>query len=177
MLIHETLLEAARARLAATGFAGGNLEKHRDPPTQDDDLPLAGITYETDTADADGDPRTGTSRFAHKLTLVIDVLDTGATGKAVMAKLAQHGQHVMAALCTDPWVWGATAPGEGVEGIAAVRQLTDKSPEGARIVYRRQVQIDLLFRSQWDPATDGLPLLDDVSVDAGDGIGSVVPLP
>jgi len=172
MLILETLAEAARARLVATGFAGGNVELHRDPPTKDEGLPIASVTYEHDSAAADGDPRTGTSDFVHKLTLVIDVIDTAATGRALMAKLAQHSEHVMRALCVDPWNWS----GDVVEGIAGVRQLTDKSPEGATIAYRRQVQVDVLYRSQWEPSTDGLSDFTSVSIDAGDGIGADVPV-
>jgi hypothetical protein len=187
MLIMETLLEAARTRLVATGFAGGMLEKHRDPPTVDAGLPLATITYENDSGDADGDPRTGTSDFVHKLTLVVDVLASGANGAAVMASLAQYGEHAMAALCVDPWNWSANV----VEGIGGVRQLTEKSPVGERIVYRRQIQIDVLYRSQWDTATDGLPYLDTVGIDTGfgavppededdpgtPGIGITIPVP
>ncbi|MGE0022107.1 MAG: hypothetical protein AB7S70_00560 [Hyphomicrobium sp.] len=181
MLIMETLLEAARTRLVATGFAGGNVVAHRDPPTVNEALPLASITYEHDSADADGDPRTGTSDFAHKLTLVIDVLDTGATGAAVMTNLAQHGQHAMQALCVDPWNWSENV----VEGIGGVRQITDKSPEGAQIVYRRQVQIDVLYRSQWEPSTEGLYDFSAIGVDTGLGaddegdgsIGADIPVP
>jgi hypothetical protein len=173
MLIMETLLEAARTRLVATGFAGGNIQSHRDPPTTAEELPLAGITYDSDIGDADGDPRTGTSDFRHKLTLVIDILDTGLTGAAVMTKLAQHSEHVMRALCVDPWNWSANV----VEGIDGVRNLTEKSPEGAEIVYRRQVQVDVLYRSQWDPSTDALEYLETVSVDAGDGAGAEFPVP
>lgn len=173
MLIMETLLAAAHTRLVATGFAGGNLLKHRDPPTTADELPLAGITYDNDDAKADGDPRTGTSDFQHKLTLVIDVLDTGVDGAATMTKLALHSEHIMRALCVDPWNWSADV----VEGIDGVRNLTEKSPEGAEIVYRRQVQVDILYRSQWDPNTDAIEFLETVSVDAGNGAGAVFPVP
>lgn len=173
MLILETLLDKAYTRLVATGFAGGILVKHRDPPTEDAKLPLASITYETDWADADGGARTGASDFVHKLTLVIDILATGATGAAVMATLAQYGQHVMQALCVDPWEWSKVDGDAVVEGIGGVRQLTDKSPRGAMIVYRRQIQIDLLYRSQWNVDTDGLPTLGALVVDTG--IGATAP--
>lgn len=173
MLILETLVDAARARLVAAGLVGGNVVKHRDPPTRDAKLPLAGITYDNDTADADGDPRTGTSDFTHKLTLVVDIIDTAGTGAALMTKLAQHGEHVMRALCIDPWNWS----GNVVEGIGGVRHITERSAEGAQIIYRRQVQVDVLYRSQWEPDASGLPDFTTLSVDAGDGLGATIPVP
>jgi hypothetical protein len=177
MLIMEKICEAACARLVETGFVGGNIEMHRDPPTKDEALPLAGISYDNDSADADGDPRTGTSDFVHKFTLAIDVLDKGKTGKACMAKLALHGQHIMAALCTDPWTWGTIDGERVIEGIGGARSITEKSPEGAVIVYRRQVQIDVLYRSQWVPNADGLPDFSGLNVNAGNGITTNVTVP
>lgn len=172
MLILETLATAAKARLLAAALAGGNVDLHRDPPSTDDRLPLANVTYETDRAAADGDPRTGTADFVHTMTLVVDIVDTGATGAALMAKLAAHGEKVMLALIAD-LSWG----GDVLEGVHSVRQLTEKSPEGARIVYRRQIQIDLLYRSQWEPDASGLSDFDTAHIDAGDGIGADVDVP
>lgn len=164
MLIMESLVEAARARLAATGFAGGNIEIHRDPPTTDAALPLASITYDNDKGDPVGNARTGLSTFDHTLTLVIDVIDRGATGAALMAKLAQHSEHVMQALAVNPWEWH-----DAVEGIGGVRQITEKSPEGAVIVYRRQIQIDVLYRTTWEPSAVTLPDLETIAIDTGIG--------
>lgn len=162
MNILETFAEAAQARLVTAGLCGGDVALHRDPPTEDTELPIASVTYGNDSGTADGDSRTGTSDFVHTMQLVIDILDTAPTGAELMAKLAQHGETVMRALVAD-LSWGIFGS-EGLEGIASVRQLTEKSPDGAQIVYRRQVQIDLQYRSQWEPDTSGLTELETVGV-------------
>jgi len=172
MLILETFAVAARARLIAAGLCGGNVELHRDPPTLNSVLPLASVTYGSNKGTADGDPRTGTSDFVHTLPLAIDVLDTAATGAALMAKLAQHSETIMSALLRDLG-WGIFDNGRsGLEGVDGVRQVIEKGIEGERTVYHLQVQIDLLYRSQWEPSTDGLPDFTTFGVDTGVGDGT-----
>jgi len=180
MLILETLADAALARLVAANFAGGNIEKHRDPPTEDDDLPLASLTYENDTGTADGDSRTGIQDFVHKATFTVDILDWAPTGAELMAKLAIASETVMVALIAGLATWDCGV----IEGIGGVRQVTEKSPKGARIVYRRQIQIDVLYRSQWEPSTADLETLAGVDVDTGldapddaPGIGTSITVP
>mgnify|MGYP001339382456 CR=1 FL=1 len=152
MLICEAIASAAQARLVAANLCGGDVELHRDPPTVDTRLPVANVTYDVDRASRAGDPRHGTPEFEHTMTLIIDILDTGATGAALMAKLAAYGEGICQALLPDI-SWG----GDLIEGISGVRQVTERATEGARIVYRRQVQIDVLHRSVWPASTAGLP--------------------
>lgn len=185
MLFLETVAVAAKTRLVAAGLCGGNVDLHRDPPTTDALLPIASVTYAHDVGKADGDPRTGTQDFVHTMTLLVDVYDTAVTGAGVMTKLAQHGEKVMQALVADVG-WGVFDGGaSGIEGIDGVRQVREKAIEGERIVYHLQVQVDLLYRSQWEPDASGLEDFTTLGVDTGLGaddagagsIGAVIPVP
>ena len=171
MLIHETIAAGAALRLKSVGLCGGAVELHRDPPTTDTALPIVNVTYDLDRAAAVGGPRSGEPNFEHTMTLVVDILDGGRTGAEVMARFATYSEQVMQILLSDlKWA------GEHVEGIAGVRQLTERSPEGARIVYRRQLQIDVLHRSVWPIDAAALPNLSTLGVGAdltGDGVADI----
>lgn len=147
MNVLEGFVEGIRAQLAAAGVAGGDVEKHRFPPTEDDQLPIATVTWGADQAESRGGARTGIPTFVHTVTLVIELADEANDGPALRAKMSTHGQLICDTLLKN-LSWGGAA----LEGVQAVRQIVDKPVESRFNLARLQVHIDALYASDWAPA-------------------------
>lgn len=169
MLVYETIADAMRAQLHAAGVAGGNVERDRNEPTQDDALPWANVVVGADIARPDGDARTGIPTFIHTVTVSVVVYDKGASGLDLRGNLAAHAEAVLTSLLSDLAWWGGY-----VEGIGALRQIYESPPDGNYIAGRVQVQLDLLLRSSWAPA---LPAANFATLSAGVATPSGTPQP
>lgn len=169
MLDFESIAQAIRNQLVAANLCGGNVERERNEPGTDDDLPYALINVGMDDAKPDGDERTGIPRFVHTVTIVVACYDKADTGLALKTALATHAGAVYASLFGNlAWQGGL------VEGISGARQIYETPPEGNHLSGRVQVQLDIKLRSSWPPA---LPADDLATVGVGLDVPDGTPQP
>lgn len=168
----QDLVAAIAARLTAAGAA--NVHEERMTPCRDSELPAYNVFLSSDSGKAEGDPRTGLPRFEHGARITVEVEDkvAGLDGKALKHKLRLHAQAIQAALLTD-LSWG----GDIVEGIASLGRVYDMPPEGASLIGRVQIQMEVLWRSSFAPDISGLTDFASLRADTGGGIGADLVVP
>lgn len=152
MLILEQFVEAVRARLAAAGICGGAVTKNLGTPSEDARLPSADVFVASDGGRRDGDARAGLPTFVHTTKLVVEITDHANSGPELKAKLCAAAEAALDALLCD-LSWGGTV----LEGIDGIEQTYNQPPEGRAFLGAVQLQIDLLWRSGWQPRTTTLP--------------------
>lgn len=168
----ESFVEAVRVKLVAADVCDGNVVKSPNRPSKDKDLPQARVFVASDDAKPYGSPRIGEMRFAHTTSLVVEVIDIANEGQDLKAKLCAYAQTLLSILLVDT-SWG----GNVLEGVGGLRQVYDQPIEGNHVTGRVQVQLDLLWTSEWPLIPSGLADLTQVDVDAGNGLGSTIAVP
>lgn len=183
MLTDDALVLGAQARLVAAGLAGGAVYADHGEPSQDDKLPYCNVFVGMDSAEPEGDPRTGIARYEHKTVLVIEYIARANAIRALKALLGIVSEGILQQLLASrEW---ATLDGEPfIEGFGSVKRVYDMPPEGNHLMGRVQIQIDVLHRSYWSEPTTSLVDLAAISVgfdlDNGDDapvIGATLTVP
>jgi len=174
----KAMADRVRDTLVAAGVAGGTVISARSPPTRDNQCPAAQVYFSNDKGRRIGNDRTGPVSLTHSSTLVVEVVDkadddVAQPGEILKEKLYDHAQAICDALLRDPFVWG----GDAFEGIGSVDQMHLAPPDGEVILGRVQVQIEVLWVSEWAPSTASLPDFHGATFDAGDGIGAEIDVP
>lgn len=173
VLAHETWADNAQALLIAAGLCGGSVTRNRDTPSADDDLPTADIFIGDDQASSD-DRRgnQGPLDFTHVAKLGIEIRRKANSGEEGRAELAIDAALVMNTLLPRFFLWAAEA-----EGCPGYRIAYLTATEGQFVETRVAIQIDIASRSSWPAPADDLPNLEFVRIDAGNGVGALVPVP
>ncbi len=173
MNIVETWAAAARTRLIAAGLCAGIVTLNRSTPSRDDDLPTADVFVTEDDGKTTGGGVSGIIAMEHTTKLCIEIRDHDNDGAALRAKLRAHVQKTYDTLLPDFWGWATDAEGCGGARFAYV-----VPPEAGETEGRALVQIDILWRSYWEPSTAGLVELSEVSIGVGStGAGITVTVP
>lgn len=149
MLALYDLVERVRSQIATAGICAGRVMRDRNEPSTDKTLPVANVFVSHDEAKPAGDPRSNPFEFIHTTTLCVEVRVAANTGPELKYAMQQQSGLVLACLMRNQAWWGQSS--DGVEGLAAVRQVYNLPPEGNERIGGVQVQIDVLWRQIWEP--------------------------
>lgn len=180
MLFIDRLVDRVVTQLTAANLCGGNVERDRNEPSDDDDLPCANVFATNDAGKPAGDARAGIPHLEHTTKIVVEVRMRANSGVTLKKAMLAAGDAVAAnLLCNLAWMGTRS---DGAEGVAGVTQVYNQPPDGNGRTGEVQVQLDVLWRSIWEPETGDMPDLSTVGIafDVEDGTpqpGAIVTVP
>lgn len=172
-LDHERWADNAAALLIAANLCAGNVTRNRDTPSQDDELPTADVFIGEDNARSSSRAgNQGYLQFEHTAKLGIEIRRAENDGVAARAALVIDVGIVMDTLLRRFFEWADDA-----EGCTGYRVAYLTATEGTYTEARAAISIDIASHSGWPAPDAGLPDFTSTSVDAGNGLGSIIPRP
>ena len=134
----------ARAK-AAAGVT--NAWKQRPLPVKDEDVPFVLVWHGGDRTEPWGAANTGAPSFDHTLKLIVVVAVTAETPDGLDPLVTATTERVRAALLTDPsWI--------GLFEACIKADIGYAFPGDGQIPYARGlIEFEVMFRSEWPPAT------------------------
>jgi hypothetical protein len=172
MQIHADLVAATATRLVAAGLVGGRVERDRDRPTQDQELPLAVVHVLEDRLSHDGHSGTGIPAFNHSIKLCVDVFTSGANGAAAKGQLYTAAELIVGTLLSDPTWLGLI---DGVEQVALQYMVPEE--QSRRSLSAVNVEFVVSHRSRWTPIAPALPDLARVVISGPADLSAIVDVP